>query len=136
VVQLVAVDLVFSLGSILTAIGMAEHLKVMIAAVVIAWLSCMRRPTPLAPSSLRIPRPRCWPSLLVLIGVALIADGFEFHIPRGYIYFAMGVCRHGGSLQYHGTAQPTAAATQLTLDRQTLLEDIAIAGRFGACGLK
>ena len=134
-VQLVAVDLVFSLGSILTAIGMAEHLEVMIAAVVIAMVVMYAAANPVGDFIAAHPTTKMLAlAFLVLIGVALIADGFEFHVPRGYIYFAMGVCRHGGSLQYHGTAQPTAAATQLTLDRQTLLGDIATAGRSARAG--
>ena len=79
VVQLVVVDLVFSLDSIITAIGMAEDLEVMIAAVVIAMIVIAAHPTT---KMLAL-------AFLVLIGVALVADGFEFHIPRGYIYFAM-----------------------------------------------
>ena len=90
VVQLVAVDLVFSLDSILTAIGMAEHLEVMIAAVVIAMVVMYAAANPVGAFIAAHPTTRMLAlAFLVLIGVALIADGFEFHIPRGYIYFAM-----------------------------------------------
>jgi predicted tellurium resistance membrane protein TerC len=90
VVQLVAIDLVFSLDSILTAIGMAEHLEVMIAAVVIAMIVMYAAANPVGAFIAAHPTTKMLAlAFLVLIGVALVADGFEFHIPRGYIYFAM-----------------------------------------------
>jgi predicted tellurium resistance membrane protein TerC len=90
VVQLVAVDLVFSLDSIITAIGMAEDLEVMIAAVVIAMIVMYAAANPVGTFIADHPTTKMLAlAFLVLIGVALIADGFEFHIPRGYIYFAM-----------------------------------------------
>ena len=90
VVQLVAIDLVFSLDSILTAIGMAEDLEVMIAAVVIAMIVMYVAANPVGAFIAAHPTTKMLAlAFLVLIGVALVADGFEFHIPRGYIYFAM-----------------------------------------------
>jgi predicted tellurium resistance membrane protein TerC len=90
VVQLVLVDLVFSLDSIITAIGLANDLPVMIAAVVIAMLVMYFSAGPVGDFISRHPSTKMLAlAFLVLIGVALIADGFEFHIPRGYIYFAM-----------------------------------------------
>src|SRR3954467_12264200 len=90
VVQLVVVDLVFSLDSIITAIGMAEDLAVMIAAVVIAMIVMYLAAGPVGAFIAQHPTTKMLAlSFLLLIGVALIADGFEFHIPRGYIYFAM-----------------------------------------------
>jgi predicted tellurium resistance membrane protein TerC len=90
VVQLVAIDLVFSLDAILTAIGMAEHLEVMIAAVVIAMIVMYAAANPVGAFIAAHPTTKMLAlAFLVLIGVALVADGFEFHIPRGYIYFAM-----------------------------------------------
>src|SRR5262249_10036465 len=90
VVQLVAIDLVFSLDSILTAIGMAEHIEVMIAAVVIAMIVMYASANSVGAFIAAHPTTKMLAlAFLVLIGVALIADGFEFHIPRGYIYFAM-----------------------------------------------
>jgi predicted tellurium resistance membrane protein TerC len=87
VVQLVAIDLVFS---ILTAIGMAEDLEVMIAAVVIAMIVMYAAANPVGDFIAAHPTTKMLAlAFLVLIGVALVADGFEFHIPRGYIYFAM-----------------------------------------------
>jgi predicted tellurium resistance membrane protein TerC len=90
VVQLVAVDLVFSLDSILTAIGMTQELEVMIAAVVIAMIVMYAASAPVGAFIARHPTTKMLAlAFLVLIGLALVADGFEFHIPRGYIYFAM-----------------------------------------------
>jgi predicted tellurium resistance membrane protein TerC len=90
IAQLVAIDLVFSLDSIITAIGMAEDLEVMIAAVVIAMIVMYVAANPVGAFIAEHPTTKMLAlAFLVLIGVALVADGFEFHIPRGYIYFAM-----------------------------------------------
>jgi predicted tellurium resistance membrane protein TerC len=90
VVQLVAVDLIFSLDSIITAIGMAEDIEIMIAAVVIAMIVMYLASAPVADFIKKHPTTKMLAlAFLVLIGMALVADGFEFHIPRGYIYFAM-----------------------------------------------
>ena len=90
IVQLVLIDLVFSLDSIITAIGMAEHIEVMIAAVVIAMIVMYLAANPVGAFIAEHPTTKMLAlAFLLLIGVALVADGFEFHIPRGYIYFAM-----------------------------------------------
>jgi predicted tellurium resistance membrane protein TerC len=90
IVQLVVVDLVFSLDSIITAIGMAEDIEVMIGAVVIAMIVMYAAANPVGAFIAEHPTTKMLAlAFLVLIGVALLADGFEFHIPRGYIYFAM-----------------------------------------------
>jgi len=90
IAQLVAIDLVFSLDSIITAIGMAEDIEVMIAAVVIAMIVMYVAAGPVGAFIAEHPTTKMLAlAFLVLIGVALLADGFEFHIPRGYIYFAM-----------------------------------------------
>jgi predicted tellurium resistance membrane protein TerC len=90
VVQLVAIDLVFSLDSIITAIGLAEDIEVMIAAVVIAMVVMFFSAGPVGDFIAEHPTTKMLAlAFLLLIGVALVADGFEFHIPRGYIYFAM-----------------------------------------------
>ena len=90
IVQLVAIDLIFSLDSIITAIGMAQDLEIMIAAVVIACLIMYLSSGPVARFVAEHPTTKMLAlAFLVLIGVALVADGFKFHIPRGYIYFAI-----------------------------------------------
>jgi len=90
ITQLVLIDLVFSLDSIITAIGMAEHIEVMIAAVVIAMIVMYLAANPVGAFIAKHPTTKMLAlAFLLLIGMALIADGFDFHIPRGYIYFAM-----------------------------------------------
>jgi predicted tellurium resistance membrane protein TerC len=90
IVQLVLVDAVFSLDSILTAIGLADHIEVMIAAVVIAMIVMYVAAGPVGAFIAEHPTTKMLAlAFLLLIGVALVADGLEFHIPRGYIYFAM-----------------------------------------------
>ncbi|MFP3942722.1 MAG: TerC family protein [Alphaproteobacteria bacterium] len=90
VVQIVALDLVFSLDSVITAVGMAEHVEVMIAAVSIAILVMLLAAEPVSDFIKRHPTTKMLAlSFLLLVGVALVADGFGFHIPRGYLYFAI-----------------------------------------------
>jgi len=90
VLQLVAIDLVFSLDSIITAIGMAQDLAIMIAAVVLAMIVMYVAAGPVGRFIVEHPTTKMLAlAFLLLIGVALIADGFNVHIPRGYIYFAM-----------------------------------------------
>jgi predicted tellurium resistance membrane protein TerC len=90
IAQIIVIDLVFSLDSIITAIGMASELAIMIAAVVIACLVMYASSGPVARFIADHPTTKMLAlAFLVLIGVALVADGFEFHIPRGYIYFAI-----------------------------------------------
>jgi predicted tellurium resistance membrane protein TerC len=90
IIQIVIVDMVFSLDSIITAIGMAQDLEIMIAAVVIACLVMYVSSGPVARFVAEHPTTKMLAlAFLVLIGVALVADGFKFHIPRGYIYFAI-----------------------------------------------
>ena len=88
--QIVAVDLVFSIDSIVTAIGMAQDIEIMIAAVVIAMIVMYVASGPVAHFVAKHPTTKMLAlAFLVMIGVALVADGFEFHIPRGYIYSSM-----------------------------------------------
>jgi len=90
IIQIIIIDMVFSLDSIITAIGMAQDLEIMIAAVVIACLIMYASSGPVARFVAEHPTTKMLAlAFLVLIGVALVADGFSFHIPRGYIYFAI-----------------------------------------------
>jgi predicted tellurium resistance membrane protein TerC len=89
--QLVLLDLVFSLDSVITAVGMARHLSVMIAAVVIAVGVMMLSASAISDFVHRHPTIKMLAlSFLLLIGVSLIADGLGQHLSKGYIYFAMG----------------------------------------------
>jgi predicted tellurium resistance membrane protein TerC len=90
ILQIAIIDLVFSIDSIITAVGMADHVEVMIAAVMVAIAVMYFASEPVAKFIERHPTTKMLAlSFLLLIGAALIADGFHFHIPRGYIYFAM-----------------------------------------------
>jgi predicted tellurium resistance membrane protein TerC len=90
IAQLVAVDLVFSIDSIITAIGMSRDIRVMIVAILIAVAVMYAASRPVARFVAEHPTTKMLAlAFLLLIGVALVADGFDFHIPRGYIYFAM-----------------------------------------------
>ncbi|MEO6381810.1 MAG: TerC family protein [Nitrobacter sp.] len=90
IVQIIIIDMVFSLDSIITAIGMAQDLEIMIAAVIIACIIMYVSSGPVARFVAEHPTTKMLAlAFLVLIGVALVADGFQFHIPRGYIYFAI-----------------------------------------------
>jgi predicted tellurium resistance membrane protein TerC len=87
---LIVIDLIFSLDSIITAIGMAEQIEIMIAAIVIAMVVMYVASGPVSMFVAEYPTTKMLAlAFLVLIGVALVADGFEFHIPRGYIYMSM-----------------------------------------------
>jgi predicted tellurium resistance membrane protein TerC len=90
ILQLIAVDLIFSLDSIITAIGMAQDIEIMVAAVCIAMAVMYAASGPVSAFVAEHPTTKMLAlAFLVLIGMALVADGFEVHIPRGYIYFAM-----------------------------------------------
>ena len=90
VTELIAVDLIFSIDSIITAIGMAQDVRIMIAAVLIAVAVMYAAAGATARFVALHPTARTLAlAFLMLIGVALLADGFDFHIPRGYVYFAM-----------------------------------------------
>ena len=91
VIQIGILDIVFSLDSVITAVGMAQSLWVMIAAVVVAMIVMLIASGPLAAFVSRHPTVKMLAlSFLLLVGTALIADGLGFHIPKGYLYFAMG----------------------------------------------
>lgn len=90
VTQIAIIDMVFSIDSIVTAVGMAEHVGVMIAAVIIAVGVMYVASGPVSGFIDRHPTTRMLAlAFLLMIGIALIADGAGFHIPRGYLYAAM-----------------------------------------------
>jgi predicted tellurium resistance membrane protein TerC len=90
-VQIALLDVVFSLDSVITAVGMADEILVMIAAVVIAIGVMLVAAGPLSKFVEEHPTVKMLAlSFLLLIGMSLVADGIDLHIPKGYIYFAMG----------------------------------------------
>ncbi len=89
--QIMLLDIVFSLDSVITAVGMADDLSIMVAAVVIAVAIMMVSAAPISAFVDRHPTVKVLAlSFLLLIGLSLIGEGFGMHIPKGYIYFAMG----------------------------------------------
>lgn len=91
VLQIAVLDIVFSLDSVITAVGMVSHLPVMIAAVVIAMAVMLLASGPTTAFVERHPTVKMLVfSFLLLIGMTLLADGFGMHVPKGYIYAAIG----------------------------------------------
>ena len=91
IIQIILLDIVFSLDSVITAVGMVNNIPIMIGAVVVAVIFMMFFSGPISGFVDRHPTVKMLAlSFLLLIGVTLIADGFGQHISKGYIYFAMG----------------------------------------------
>ena len=91
IIQIMLLDIVFSLDSVITAVGMVDELWIMIAAVIIAAIVMIFTSTPLGNFVERHPTIKMLAlSFLLMIGFTLIVEGFHQHIPKGYIYFAMG----------------------------------------------
>jgi predicted tellurium resistance membrane protein TerC len=91
ILQILALDVVFSLDSVITAVGMADELVIMMAAVVIAVIVMLFAAAPISNFVDRHPTVKMLAlSFLLLIGMSLVAEGFDQHISKGYIYFAMG----------------------------------------------
>lgn len=91
IMQIVILDVVFSLDSVITAVGMTDNLPVMISAIVIAILVMMFAAEPVSSFVNRHPTVKMLAlGFLLLVGMALMADAAHFHIPRGYLYFAIG----------------------------------------------
>ena len=88
--QIILIDIVFSFDSVITAVGMAKHLSIMVAAVIVAMVIMMLAATTLSNFVDKHPAIKVLAlSFLLMIGTALIAEGVDFHIPKGYIYFSM-----------------------------------------------
>ncbi|MDQ4149107.1 MAG: TerC family protein [Actinomycetota bacterium] len=91
IVQIMLLDIVFSLDSVITAVGMVEEVPVMIAAVIVAVVVMLVSSGPIAGFVERHPTVKVLAlSFLLLIGLSLLLEGFDRHVPKGYIYFAMG----------------------------------------------
>ena len=90
VVQILILDLVFSLDSVITAVGMAQHIEIMVAANVIALIVMLLASKRIAEFVDEHPTVKILAlSFLMMIGLLLVAEGFEIHVPKGYVYFAM-----------------------------------------------
>ncbi|MGI9509087.1 MAG: TerC family protein [Geminicoccaceae bacterium] len=91
IIQIMVIDMVFSLDSVITAIGIAEHIPIMVIAILIAIAVMLFAAGPVASFVDRHPTVKMLAlAFLLLVGVALVADGLHFHIPRAYLYFAIG----------------------------------------------
>ncbi len=112
-IQIALIDIIFSLDSVITAAGMADHLSVMALAVIVSVGVMMIAAGPISNFVSRHPSVKMLAlSFLILIGTALIAEGLHFEIPKGYIYFAMAFSLGVEILNLRGRAksQPPAAA--------------------------
>ncbi|MDY4378817.1 TerC family protein [Pectobacterium brasiliense] len=90
IVQIMMLDIIFSLDSVITAVGLSDHLFIMMAAVVIAVLVMMFSARPIGEFVERHPSVKMLAlSFLILVGFTLILESFDVHVPKGYIYFAM-----------------------------------------------
>jgi predicted tellurium resistance membrane protein TerC len=106
IAQIAVLDIVFSLDSVITAVGMARHLWVMATAVVIAVAIMMVAAEPLSAFIEKHVSVKILAlSFLILVGVALVADGLGFHIPKGYLYFAIAFSIGVESLNLMATAR-------------------------------
>ncbi|MBX3275610.1 MAG: TerC family protein [Sandaracinaceae bacterium] len=91
ILQIAVMDIIFSLDSVITAVGMAEHVEVMVAAIIVAVLVMLVFAQTIGEFVNRHPSMKILAlSFMLLIGVLLVAEGFDRHIPKGYIYAAMG----------------------------------------------
>jgi predicted tellurium resistance membrane protein TerC len=109
IVQIMLLDIVFSLDSVITAVGMVDHIEIMVGAVIIAAVVMVFTATPLGNFVERHPTIKMLAlSFLLLIGFTLIVEGLHQHIPKGYIYFAMGfsVFVEMLNLRLRGAARP------------------------------
>lgn len=90
IMQILLLDIVFSLDSVITAVGMVDEIPIMVAAIIVSTFIMIFASHPIADFVDRHPTIKLLAlSFLVLIGVALLAEGFDTHIPKGYIYFSM-----------------------------------------------
>jgi len=90
IIQIVILDVIFSLDSVITAVGMADHVEIMVAAIIIAIIVMIFAAEAVSAFITSHPTVKMLAlGFLLLIGMTLVADGLHFHIPRGYIYFAI-----------------------------------------------
>jgi len=114
IIQILLLDIVFSLDSVITAVGMAQHLAVMVTAVIIAVIFMLLFSGFISDFVHRHPTLKMLAlSFLLLIGVMLVADGIGHHIPKGYIYFAMAFSVGVECLNLQMRARQKAAVMEL-----------------------
>ncbi|MGE0641833.1 MAG: TerC family protein [Thermoanaerobaculia bacterium] len=120
--QILALDVVFSLDSVITAVGMTDHIPVMIAAVIGAVAVMLFFAGPIGDFVRRHPTVKMLAlSFLILIGVSLLGEGFGFHIPKGYVYFAMAfsVLVEMLNLRLRRKAAPVALRQRMSAEEES-----------------
>jgi predicted tellurium resistance membrane protein TerC len=133
IVQIILIDMVFSIDSIVTAIGMAQHVEVMIAAVVVAVGLMFVASGPIAGFVARHPTTKMLAlAFLLLIGVTLVADGLGFHIDKGYIYAAMGFSVLVEGVNIFAKQRKLANGARRPATANTALREAAAAGHAAA----
>ncbi|MFN7916443.1 MAG: TerC family protein [Vicinamibacterales bacterium] len=118
--QIMLLDIVFSLDSVITAVGMADNVSVMVAAVVLSVGIMMFAAEPISAFVSRHPTVKVLAlSFLLLIGMSLVGDGLGMHVPKGYIYFAMGfsVCVEMVNLRVRAGSKPVQLHQPYVADR-------------------
>jgi predicted tellurium resistance membrane protein TerC len=121
-VQIALLDIVFSLDSVITAVGMVDELWVMVVAVVISVIIMMVAAEPISAFVHRHPTVKMLAlSFLLLIGMSLVAEGFDHHIPKGYVYFAMGfsVFVEAINLRVRSKAEPVQLREPFVAETET-----------------
>lgn len=130
IVQILLLDIVFSLDSVITAVGMSDQIGVMIAAVIIAVSVMLVSARPISDFVNRHPTVKMLAlSFLLLIGMSLVAEGWELRIPKGYIYFAMGFSIFVESLNLRLRARRADHPVEL---RPTYVKDPGAEGAVGS----
>jgi predicted tellurium resistance membrane protein TerC len=125
-IQIAIIDIVFSLDSVITAVGMADEIEVMVIAIVIAVGVMMVAAKPIGEFVDRHPTIKMLAlSFLLLVGMVLVAEGFGFHVPKGYVYFAMAfsVAVEVLNLRMRAVARRKAGAAGPVRLRKTMQED-------------
>lgn len=127
IIQITLLDIVFSLDSVITAIGMVDNIYVMIAAVVVAIVAMMLFASPIGNFVERHPTIKMLAlAFLLLIGFTLVAEGFQQHIPKGYIYFAMAfsVLVEFLNMRLRKRGEPVSLHDSYTASGETIEEKI------------
>ncbi len=125
VMEIMVLDVVFSLDSVITAVGIADDIRVMIAAIVAAMIVMLVASGPLAAFIERYTSVKMLAlSFLLLIGMVLVADGFGFHVPRGYVYAAMGFSILVESLNLIAARRRTARSRRIQSRKTTGVSEV------------
>jgi predicted tellurium resistance membrane protein TerC len=127
IVQIMLLDIIFSLDSVITAVGMVDQIIIMIVAVVVAAGVMIFTSGPIASFVERHPTIKMLAlSFLLLVGFTLVAEGLDQHIPKGYIYFAMGFSVFVEMLNLRVRGQPVNLRERYAPDRKMQLEPVAV----------